>query len=111
MTSRASFDQLPRWTAELDSHTAEQDVVTFVVGNKTDRQGRVITTEEGEAMAKKLHADGYFESSAKDNINVRALFVSLTEEILKRRAQRPSPASAKQSIRMDVEQTDSACAC
>ncbi|ORY86308.1 ras-related protein rab-like protein-10 [Protomyces lactucae-debilis] len=112
VTSRASFDQLPRWMAELDSHTAEQDVVTFVVGNKTDRQGRTVTREEGEALAKKLHADGYFEASAKDNVNVRSIFVSLTEEILKRRAEKPSPATASSTVRMDAGQADdSSCAC
>lgn len=88
VSNRASFDQLPKWFAELDSHLAHGggggggEVVTFVVANKTDRPGRMVSVEEGEGMARKVGAAGYFEVSAKDGTGVQHLFAALTEQVL-----------------------------
>lgn len=57
------------------------NVVTILVGNKTDlKDAREVTTEEGKALAE---AQGLFfmETSALDSSNVAAAFETVVKEI------------------------------
>jgi len=51
-----------------------EETVIVLVGNKTDKMDRVIGTDEGEDLMKKLSLDLFVEVSAKTGFNVRMLF-------------------------------------
>jgi Ras-related protein Rab-6A len=73
VTSRASFDSVPRWVQEVRAERGS-DVVVFVVGNKTDLvERRQVSIEEGDARARELGVS-FVETSAKAGFNVKALF-------------------------------------
>lgn len=109
VTSRSSFDQLPHWFQELHSHTP-QNVVIMVIGNKTDSPARQVSAEEAEVQSTKLGADAYFETSAKDNTNVRAMFVELTDRVLRLR-QRIRVEHAETVKLQEPAMTQSGCSC
>ena len=61
------------------------NVVIILVGNKCDLEDqRVVPKEEIEKTANEFGVD-YFETSAKNNINIDNLFDHLAKEILNRR--------------------------
>jgi len=73
VTSRASFDSVPRWVQEVRAERGG-DVVVFCVGNKTDQvERRQVSIEEGDARARELGV-AFVETSAKAGFNVKALF-------------------------------------
>jgi len=61
----------------------------IVVGNKSDLENeRVISREDGEAMAKEYGGDVLFiEASAKGNINVTKIFEEIVREVKKAKSQ------------------------
>lgn len=59
----------------------------ILVGNKCDlTENRAVTTEEGNEIAESLGIQ-YFETSAKDNINVKQTFDALVDEISEKMAE------------------------
>ncbi|KAK2462411.1 hypothetical protein APHAL10511_005717 [Amanita phalloides] len=81
VTSRETFDGLPRWYTELDTYISTP-VVKILVGNKVDKEySRQVSTAEGEAYAKRM--DSLFvEASAKTAVGVKETFREVVEEIL-----------------------------
>lgn len=81
VTNRASFLNTGKWIEDVRAERGN-DVVICLVGNKTDlgNDKRQISTEEGEARAKK---DGllFMECSAKAGYNVKALFRKLATSL------------------------------
>jgi GTPase SAR1 family protein len=65
----------------IDAAHSDMDVVTILVGNKTDlKHAREVSTAEGQALAE---AQGLFfmEASALDSSNVAAAFQTVVKEI------------------------------
>lgn len=55
----------------------------FLVGNKNDDPNRkVVLTEDAQRFATQMGIE-LFETSAKDNINVEEMFLSITERVLR----------------------------
>ena len=73
-----SFKNIQQWIDEVDKH-ASTHVTKVLVGNKSDRSDKVISTERGEALAKELGV-AFFEISVKDNIHIDKPFYHLAEE-------------------------------
>ncbi|WVQ71753.1 hypothetical protein IAR50_001294 [Cryptococcus sp. DSM 104548] len=93
IASRQSFDMVPTIYDKILDYAGLESVPLVIVGQKTDlRDQRSVTKEEGEALAKKLHA-GYVESSAKDNNNVGVAFDMLLTEM--QRVYNPEPEKKK----------------
>jgi GTPase SAR1 family protein len=70
VTQRSSFDHVASWLKDIRAE-AESDVVTVLIGNKTDLvESRQVATEEGAQLAASLNM-AFYEVSAKagDNIN------------------------------------------
>jgi Ras-related protein Rab-1A len=79
VTSQKSFDSIKTWLNEIKSE-ASNKVCVFLVANKIDIEERLIPREDGEEIAKNNNLE-FYESSAKDNINVSEVFQDLAEKI------------------------------
>ncbi|OHS95311.1 small GTP-binding protein [Tritrichomonas foetus] len=70
LTNRDSFENIGRWLQDIRD-VARSDVVTLLIGNKSDKAGdqRAVSTEEAQEFAK-AHNMQYFETSAKTGTNI-----------------------------------------
>nr|XP_022920414.1 ras-related protein Rab-35-like [Onthophagus taurus] len=80
VTNGESFANVKRWLLEIEQNC---DVVNKVlVGNKNDCPDRkVVLTEDAQRFASTMGIQ-LFETSAKDNINVEEMFISVTKLVL-----------------------------
>ena len=69
---KKSFENLSKWMGEVHRYATNKDILIVIVGNKTDLDGRVITTEEGQNFATSKGLQ-FLETSAKSNTNVPEL--------------------------------------
>lgn len=75
-----SFDDIHSWYSNVQQHASE-NVVLILVGNKSDMNDkRVISTEQGQALADELGIP-FIEASAKTNDNVEETFFSLARRV------------------------------
>jgi Ras-related protein Rab-8A len=84
-TDRASFDNVHHWIsqieqADLGSHSG---VIVTLVANKCDQLNQAVEDEEGQALADEKGIR-FFKTSAKNNINVSELFLTLVLDIERR---------------------------
>ncbi|CAB07356.1 Ras-related protein Rab-2A [Caenorhabditis elegans] len=83
ITCRKSFVHLEQWLSDLRQH-GHPEMVIMLIGNKSDLKAvRDVTTEEGEAFAKK-NGLTFMETSAKANKHVEKAFVNTAHEIYKK---------------------------
>jgi len=77
ITNRESFEKIKDWHKEINQLIEEINIPIVIVGNKDDlAEQRVISTAEGEALAKSLSKTGlsYIETSALTGSNVKDAF-------------------------------------
>ena len=80
ITNKASFQNCDKWIEDVRAERGTE-VVVMLVGNKTDlNDKRQVTSEEGEAKAKKLNVL-FIETSAKSNHNIKQMFRKLAESL------------------------------
>lgn len=78
-----SYLDIRTWFANVEQHATE-GVNKILIGNKCDwEEKRVVSTEQGEQLAKELGIP-FLEVSAKSNINIDKAFYSLAADIKKR---------------------------
>jgi len=81
VSSRDSFDALPRWFSELETYVSSS-VVKILVGNKVDKEfSRQVPTSEGQAFAARMNSL-FIEASAKTSVGVREAFQEVVGKIL-----------------------------
>ena len=69
-----SFQSIEQWCDDVRSKSSPQ-IKIILVGNKCDLEDdRVISSEQFEELAEKVHADGFVECSAKTGIGIERLF-------------------------------------
>eukprot|EP00743_Colponemidia_sp_Colp-15_P010722 GILK01011843.1.p1 GENE.GILK01011843.1~~GILK01011843.1.p1 ORF type:complete len:137 (-),score=17.18 GILK01011843.1:157-567(-) len=84
VTDEVSFNSIDMWMSRIEQH-APENVVKVLVGNRIDlSKSRVIPTSSGRAVAERYGME-FFETSAKDDINVSEVFMFLAERVLSTR--------------------------
>ncbi|CAD8127175.1 unnamed protein product [Paramecium sonneborni] len=80
VNNRDSLKDIDKWMNQIKQHASE-NIIKILIGNKIDLQDRSITTEEAQQLATKYGIQ-YFETSAKDGINVNEAFLQIAKLIL-----------------------------
>jgi Ras-related protein Rab-10 len=83
ITQEKTFDNIAKWLRNIDEHASE-GVERMILANKCDMNDkRMVSKEKGDGIARE-HNIKFYETSAKENINVEAAFMKLTEDILRK---------------------------
>lgn len=84
-----TFDDVNSWLNDVKQNSnrttqnGEPDISLFLLGNKIDKEGRVVTREKGEELAKSLGMK-YFEISCKNNMNIHETMARMIFDCYKR---------------------------
>ena len=79
-TNQRSFDNTREWVQQIKLHSKDQ-VAMVLIGNKSDCPDKKVSAEQGQQLAEELGV-GFFETSAKERINVDETFAYVLERIL-----------------------------
>ncbi|GFU19790.1 ras-related protein rab7 [Nephila pilipes] len=85
VTAPNTFKSLDGWRDEFLIQAGPRDPDNFpfvVIGNKIDQENRAITTKRGLAWCQSKNNIPYFETSAKEAINVEQAFQSLAKNAI-----------------------------
>ena len=78
LTKKATFKKVPDWIKEIKDINNQIPIILF--GNKCDMiDNREVEEEDAEAMAKEYNLN-YFETSAKENININEGLAVIIDE-------------------------------
>ena len=92
LTSINSFQNIMSWVDEIDKST-EYAVPKVLVGTKCDLESdRVVSVAQAEQLAQRLGIP-YFETSAKDDLNVEEAVMALVESAVSSCVTRPQAIS------------------
>lgn len=81
LSDSESFENVKMWLKEIAKYATE-NVHKILVGNKCDkRDTREVAYEDAKEFAER-NSMHYLESSAKTNINVEKIFITLAREVL-----------------------------
>ncbi|XP_028396588.1 ras-related protein Rab-35-like [Dendronephthya gigantea] len=81
VTNEDSFHHVRSWLHELHQNCIGATII--IVGNKCDQtEDQTVPTEAGEEFARE-HGLAFYETSAKENINVHEVFEDLTRQVYK----------------------------
>lgn len=78
VNSSTSFDDCNKLRSQILRIKEKENVPMILVGNKCDIEERDVTKAEGQELAKQFGC-AFIESSAKENINVAEIFVSIVK--------------------------------
>ncbi|XP_062984122.1 ras-related protein Rab-3C [Elgaria multicarinata webbii] len=103
ITNEESFNAVQDWSTQIKTYSWDNAQV-ILVGNKCDmEEERVISTDRGKHLAEQLGFE-FFETSAKDNINVKQTFERLVDIICDKMSESletdPAVAAGKQNTRL-----------
>ena len=81
VTNPQTYENVKIWISQIREE-ANPNVVIYLAGNKIDipEEERIVKTEDGQKIADEFNLT-FFETSAKDGINVNEAFESLVEKI------------------------------
>jgi len=83
VTDDKSFNNIRNWMRNIEQHASE-NVNKILIGNKCDLvDKRVVDYQKGKTLADEYHIK-FFETSAKNSINVDESFITLARDIKKR---------------------------
>lgn len=96
VTDRGSFNSIRNWVGQIDQH-ADVHVNKILIGNKCDMADqRVVSHDEGAALAKEYGIQ-FFETSAKNGIDVDKGFLAIARDV-KNRLIADGPQAARNGI-------------
>ncbi|XP_020390078.2 ras-related protein Rab-10-like [Rhincodon typus] len=83
ITNLKTFTNIAYWIKDTDEH-AGNDAGRILIGNKCDMlAARQVSWEDGKRLAQE-HGMQFFETSAKEDMNIEKAFVALGEEIIRK---------------------------
>ena len=86
VTNQDSFNHVADWLTEVNRY-ATDGTCKLLVGNKSDREDRAVTSEAAREYAEQLNIP-FLETSAKNADNVEKAFLTMAQELIKIRAAR-----------------------
>jgi small GTP-binding protein len=88
VTQRTSFEGIKNWVKQIKEQVSSR-VSVVLIGNKTDLvDKREVKTEEGEELGKEYNYQ-FFETTAKDGININEAFEALIKTIAEKYSYKP----------------------
>lgn len=102
VTEQTSFDNIEKfWLKEVKEYFPNNnEIVMMLVGNKIDNEeARVISTEQGEELARK-HSMLFIETSAQERIGVNEAFEEVVNQVIE------SPMIEEINIHKRAERTE-----
>lgn len=110
VTDKKSFDNVSYWINNI-KETIENEVEILLVGNKIDKEGKAVPTEEGKAFADQ-HNVSFAETSAKTGENVESAFLQLVTNIYnKEKALLSKPVAETNSLNIQQKKKPTTCCC
>lgn len=116
VTNEESFNSVQDWVTQIKTYSWDNAQV-ILVGNKCDmEEERVVSTDRGKQLADQLGLE-FFETSAKENVNVKSVFERLVDIICDKMSESldsdPSLAGAPKGTRLSDQQNNPNpnCAC
>nr|XP_053636962.1 ras-related protein Rab-3-like [Cherax quadricarinatus] len=116
ITNEESFNSVQDWCTQIKTYSWDNAQV-ILVGNKCDMEDeRVISYERGKQLADQLGLE-FYETSAKENINVKAVFERLVDIICDKMSESldtdPNLVNASKSTRLtdNPQPQNGSCQC
>ena len=100
VTNGESFVNTKRWIEEVKNNCGENGTPIVLVGNKCDLPNKIVSLKDQEEYAKLMKLP-FFETSAKDNINIDEVFIELSKLMLARQEANNSSQGSNQQARVD----------
>ncbi len=97
VTNGESFVNTKRWIEEVKNNCGDDGVPIVLVGNKCDSPNKVVSLNDQQEYARLMNLQ-FFETSAKDNINVDEVFIELTRLILARQERNGNLANGSNNL-------------
>jgi len=109
VTDRSTFMSIRNWISQIQMH-ADVNVNKILIGNKCDMADRVVTTEEGEALAREYNIH-FYETSAKQDINVEKAFMTIATDVKNRLLVDGGSAGGAAGIRVNAAKQERRSGC
>eukprot|EP00048_Salpingoeca_helianthica_P021862 m.14867 g.14867 ORF g.14867 m.14867 type:complete len:207 (-) comp6525_c1_seq1:21-641(-) len=117
VTVPKTFDTLDSWRDEFLIQASPQDSDNFpfvVLGNKIDLESRAVTQKRAMAWCQLKNNIPYFETSAKDSMNVEIAFLTIAKNAIKQQSDTDAYTDyGKDQVKLDAmpAQAQDDCAC
>jgi len=104
ITQHKTFANVRNWMDQINTVNDGQDVCKILLGNKCDMtEEREVSTEEAKKLAEEFKIP-FMETSAKDNINVKDAFLTITKDVVKTLAPGGDSQNARRPKGQKLEQ-------
>merc|ERR1712154_634475 len=82
ITDKQSFTNINTWIRSIEQN-ADDSISKIIIGNKCDLlEDRVVISEHGKILANQFNVP-FYETSAKNDINVQKVFIDVARTIMK----------------------------
>ncbi|KAN0015611.1 hypothetical protein ACTFIU_008350 [Dictyostelium citrinum] len=104
VTDQRSFENVPKWIQEIERY-ANENVIKMVIGNKSDLASqKVVDPFLAQELADSLEIS-FFETSAKQAINIEDAFISLVKLCIERVEEDKPPPTNSTTITLKKTQS------
>jgi len=93
VTRNDSFEHVQDWLNEVNRYANQGLCKKLLIGNKCDRNDRVVSAEDGQQCAAKLGVP-FFETSAKAGTNVEDAFLTMAQHLIEAKMQESKSAKS-----------------